>query len=400
LLFFARYLGGILHFNSIYLNYKIIRFIFSVFFLFFILFTTNINIKDVTFHNYILLFFVYIITTFLTLFSKKQTILDFILDIVFISALIFLNFDLFKYLALLYIFPIFFASLIIGSKIVFLLAIIIAVLYNYIYYLNDNMSEQNLISLFLFDLSFIIAFFVGYFLHKKFEIQQRYIKLLEQKNEENKVYSKVYKISADLAHELRTPLSSILASIQLMKEGQTSPRLLKIIEKEGEKVESLLKDFLLFSRPKDIKMERVNLNEVLAQIIRKNQKHHINVESYIEGDPIIETNKVAIESVLNNLVKNAFNWAKSKIKITLYAIGDYVYFTIEDDGPGIKEEDKERIFEPFFTKSQNGTGLGLAIVKRIVLEHKGNISVGKSDLGGAKFEVVLPKKQKNENINT
>ncbi len=400
MLFFARYLGGILHFNSIYLNYKIIRFIFSVFFLFFILFTTNINIKDVTFHNYILLFFVYIITTFLTLFSKKQTILDFILDIVFISALIFLNFDLFKYLALLYIFPIFFASLIIGSKIVFLLAIIIAVLYNYIYYLNDNMSEQNLISLFLFDLSFIIAFFVGYFLHKKFEIQQRYIKLLEQKNEENKVYSKVYKISADLAHELRTPLSSILASIQLMKEGQTSPRLLKIIEKEGEKVESLLKDFLLFSRPKDIKMERVNLNEVLAQIIRKNQKHHINVESYIEGDPIIETNKVAIESVLNNLVKNAFNWAKSKIKITLYAIGDYVYFTIEDDGPGIKEEDKERIFEPFFTKSQNGTGLGLAIVKRIVLEHKGNISVGKSDLGGAKFEVVLPKKQKNENINT
>ncbi len=400
MLFFARYLGGILHFNNIYIKYKIIRFIFSVFFLFFILFTTNINIKDVTFHNYILLFFVYIITTFLTLFSKKQTILDFILDIVFISALIFLNFDLFKYLALLYIFPIFFASLIIGSKIVFLLAIIIAVLYNYIYYLNDNMSEQNLISLFLFDLSFIIAFFVGYFLHKKFEIQQRYIKLLEQKNEENKVYSKVYKISADLAHELRTPLSSILASIQLMKEGQTSPRLLKIIEKEGEKVESLLKDFLLFSRPKDIKMERVNLNEVLAQIIRKNQKHHINVESYIEGDPIIETNKVAIESVLNNLVKNAFNWAKSKIKITLYAIGDYVYFTIEDDGPGIKEEDKERIFEPFFTKSQNGTGLGLAIVKRIVLEHKGNISVGKSDLGGAKFEVVLPKKQKNENINT
>jgi signal transduction histidine kinase len=103
-------------------------------------------------------------------------------------------------------------------------------------------------------------------------------------------------------------------------------------------------------------------------------------------------------TVLNHLIQNALAFCppgRELIEIDADEIrksdaGDTIRITVVDNGPGIAEENKEKIFEPFFTSRADGTGLGLAIVRQIITEHDGEITVDGSLLGGARFSVYLP----------
>jgi two-component system, NtrC family, nitrogen regulation sensor histidine kinase NtrY len=97
-----------------------------------------------------------------------------------------------------------------------------------------------------------------------------------------------------------------------------------------------------------------------------------------------------LTQVVTNLLQNALAEAKSRIRISTEDDGAWVRLVVEDDGPGIAEEDREAVFEPYFTKKDGGTGLGLAIVDRIVGDHGGSIELGASALGGARFVITLP----------
>jgi signal transduction histidine kinase len=97
-----------------------------------------------------------------------------------------------------------------------------------------------------------------------------------------------------------------------------------------------------------------------------------------------------MEVAVNNIIKNAIEAAGSMVKVSLKRNNIGINIEIEDDGTGINDDMKDRIFEPFVTTKANGTGLGLAISYRIITSFGGNVFVDKSSLGGAKFTIVFP----------
>lgn len=106
----------------------------------------------------------------------------------------------------------------------------------------------------------------------------------------------------------------------------------------------------------------------------------------------MQGNKERLRRVFNNIISNGIEikGEGAEIRIAIYKEGENGYIDIKDNGPGISEDKKEKIFEPFFSTKKGGTGLGLAIVKKILTEHKGKIKVF-SRLGeGTLFRVILP----------
>jgi signal transduction histidine kinase len=130
--------------------------------------------------------------------------------------------------------------------------------------------------------------------------------------------------------------------------------------------------------------------------------HDVRVRWELPDDPIpVEIDRQMLRRVLVNLVRNAVEAIRGGRPAGQTSTGHVVVrverreedaaIIVEDDGPGVAEDARERIFDPYFTSKRQGTGLGLAIVKKIVVEHNGSISARRSErLGGAEFALVLP----------
>lgn len=326
--------------------------------------------------------------------SKNIYYFDFLLDIVFVSAMVYISFDIYSYLTLLYLFPIFFSSVLIKTKKTFFFPLISAVLYVAIYYISGVITEKESIlniSLHLFAFSLIAL--AGDNLKERMDKQEQRIRNLEEEKIKMKGYEMLYRVSADLAHELRNPLASISAAAQFLHEGRYDKEFIDMLNTETRRLTNLVNDFLLFSRPADAPKEDVDLSETLrALIIRQNSDKKIMLD--IKDSAVIKANRTFLEVAINNIIKNAIEAAKSKVRLSLKTITQNTEdrrqtfaIEIEDDGSGIDEDMKDRIFEPFMTTKADGTGLGLAIAYRIITGFGGNIFVDKSSLGGARFTI-------------
>nr|WP_242462870.1 HAMP domain-containing sensor histidine kinase [Persephonella atlantica] len=202
-------------------------------------------------------------------------------------------------------------------------------------------------------------------------------------------------MSAELAHEIRNPLSSIKAAADLLSEGNINPKLINMIKEESTRLNRLLSDFLLLSRPREAEKIKINVKDMLNRIVNLYDKKGI-VKLNVVGSPYIFIDEKGFESAVSNVLKNAVRWAENSVVINVYGTSEKLFIEVEDDGPGIKDEDKEKIFDPFFTKSEGGTGLGLAIAKKVVMENGGSIFVEDSELGGSKFVLIFPVGRENE----
>lgn len=385
--------------NQYLIGYKLGRFFFAIFFSFFYFIYLNI-IKVIPFNIPIVVVIVYSIVAFVLLFSKKVIIWEFILDISFITVFMLFNYNSVFYLSILYLFPIFFYSLLTGKNNAYILSVISFISYISVRYMYNSDGISNLlIPSFLHGFSFFIIAFAGIALNKRLEQQQKEIKILEDEKKKTQMYKKLYEISANLAHEIKNPLASISGAAQLIKEGKINEKLVDIIYKESKRVDELLKDFLRLTDPYKENEEIINLDELINEIVKS---HTLGKKIILNTKPIkIRANKKAIYSLIDNIFKNALYWSKSKVKITLNNNDENLILIIEDDGKGISEDIKDKIFDPFFTENPKGTGLGLAIAKNIAINLDGNILVSKSEeLGGAKFIIKLPIKAKNESINS
>lgn len=332
--------------------------------------------------------------------ARKIIFFDFLLDIVFISAMVYASFDIHSYLTLLYLFPIFFSSVLIRTKFSFLFPIIAAILYASVYYLNGMLFErESIMNVSLHVLSFLLITLAGDNMKVRMERQEGYIKRLEEEKIKMQGYERLYRVSADLAHELRNPLASISAAAQFLKEGRNDKEFIDMLISETERLTNLVKDFLLFSRPTGAPTEDIDISDMLETLI-DTQQHNKQITLHKEANAEIKANRVFLNAAINNILKNAIEAARSNVKVLLkkdlslnvdiYGAKEKVVIEIEDDGAGIDEGIKDRLFEPFVTTKTHGTGLGLAIAYRIVTGYGGNILVDKSQLGGAKFTIVLP----------
>lgn len=220
---------------------------------------------------------------------------------------------------------------------------------------------------------------------------------------------------ANVSHELKTPLTSIKGFAETLKyveDTATREKFLDIIDKEAERLTSLINDILILSNIENSnKMieDEFTPSEVIEDVINMFTANVNKKEVIInyEGNKgvVLIGDKDKFFQMMLNLVENAIKYSVSKtiIKINSYERGGYYFITVEDNGIGIPKEDLPRIFERFYrvdkSRAKGGTGLGLAIVKHIVKIFNGEIYVKSVLNEGTKFTIKLRKSKRLKDIN-
>lgn len=238
------------------------------------------------------------------------------------------------------------------------------------------------------------------------------VERLEQQMRQAEKLAAIGRISAGIAHDFRNPLAAISGSAQVLAheftqddspEHKTNKVLINIILRESNRLTHTIADFLKFARPESTEREWFTLRKCLDEVLQVSKADPLWPASctiQVEIDPSCSlwADQHQIFTVLNHLLHNALPFCpqgKELIRIEAEELNvsedqEEIILSVGDNGTGIEEENREKIFEPFFTKRVDGTGLGLAIVKQIVMAHHGTIEVGRSELGGALFTVRLP----------
>lgn len=209
---------------------------------------------------------------------------------------------------------------------------------------------------------------------------------------------------AEINHEIKNPLMMIGGfATQLIRTTDDEKNLqkLKIIIEEVKRLEKLLADLRELYAPKTITIEAVNLEELLREVsalVKADcEKKGIRITVNIDKSALLAaSDKGRLEQVFLNLVKNSMEAMDEGGDILIQASmhGDRVKITVTDEGCGILEQDREKIFSPFFTTKKDGTGLGLGISKRIIEDHAGSSFTVKSQEGkGTTVTMTLPRYQ-------
>ena len=237
----------------------------------------------------------------------------------------------------------------------------------------------------------------------KAELEHVYTELRQKIDQMKKAerLSAVGQLAASLAHEIRNPLASISGAAGILKRGNASEEnadeCLSILEKESQRLNKLLTNFLDFARPRLPRYQQVdaaNLIESVASIARHSAILH-DVELVIDHDISlrkIECDAEQLKQVLLNLIINAVQATEGHgtVHIRSYDRRDRLCIEICDEGRGVTPDQHEKMFDPFFTTKESGTGLGLAIATNIVEQHGGSLT-GKNNPGkGMTFRLELP----------
>ena len=205
-------------------------------------------------------------------------------------------------------------------------------------------------------------------------------------------------LMAGISHDLRTPLTRIRLSTEMMSEQDEF--LKEGIEADIDDMNSIIDQFIDYIRhdSKDL-AELTDLNELIQEVLNVETPADREISFSGKDCPKIPLRFVAMKRVVANLIQNAIRYSEDEIEVTSGRIGrKYVYFTVSDHGPGIEEYDIERLFQPFTqgdkARGGEGSGLGLAIIKRIVDSHGGKVELSNRQTGGLVAKVLLPIKNK------
>jgi signal transduction histidine kinase len=214
---------------------------------------------------------------------------------------------------------------------------------------------------------------------------------------------------AEVVHEVRNPLVSVKTFLQLLPDHlqdssfQTDFR--QLVMDELARMERLLDTVMEHARPREQvssapgRENRSSVDDVLSSIARLLEQraieHQVSLETAFEvGLPTASMGRDCLRQVILNLTLNALEATPRDSRVTLRArraAGDRIELSVEDEGPGVPEELRSHVFEPFFTtRSDRSGGLGLAISKRLVDEAGGSLEVDSAPGGGARFRVVVP----------
>jgi signal transduction histidine kinase len=215
-------------------------------------------------------------------------------------------------------------------------------------------------------------------------------------------------LAAGVAHEIRNPLTAIKAAlfVQQKRFQPGSPELAdaKVVDREIQRLERIVSDFLLFARPSEAQPKTVEAGALLREVhgLLAPQLAKDSIQLVLEPSPVlhIQADAGQMKQVLINLVRNAAEASARNGEVHLRARptrkrlanaqGKAVILEVQDHGKGMAPEVQKRLFDPFFTTKETGTGLGLSIAAGFVQQHGGAIEFETQVNSGTTFGIILP----------
>lgn len=212
------------------------------------------------------------------------------------------------------------------------------------------------------------------------------------------------RLLSDISHELRTPLTRLQLSSALLRRRQGESNELTRIETETQRLDSMIGDLLVLSRNQhknELHREPLKADELWGDVLddasfEAEQMGKTLAVLSPPGPWLLFGNPSALDSALENVVRNALRYSKNHIEVSFSVDGQGVTIIVGDDGPGVSPEDREQIFRPFYRtdeardRESGGTGLGLAIVETAISQHHGWVKADASPLGGLQLTIWLP----------
>ena len=212
------------------------------------------------------------------------------------------------------------------------------------------------------------------------KMRKRIIRHLNQRSE----------MLSGISHDLRTPLTRIKLQLSFIKDKEISKKL----SDDVEEMEKMLNEYLQFASSRSAEItETFDLSELLKTTIMKYEKKEITTD--ISKEVFLDGRKNLMQRCFSNLIDNAIKYS-ANVYISLRKLNNNILITIDDDGPGIPENERENVFKPFYKidksrgDSKSSVGLGLSIASDIVKSHGGNIKLETSPTNGLRIKVILP----------
>jgi len=202
-----------------------------------------------------------------------------------------------------------------------------------------------------------------------------------------------------IAHEINNPMNNILMNAELAQlllesdeaRGEILAALARVVE-GARRCGQITESVLGFSRASGGSTQTIELHEFLTRILATHEMRD-RIHCELDGELCISATGEGLERIFDNLFRNAREAGATGIWIRGACDGDHVQIAVDDDGPGIPPEIRNRLFDPFFStrRSEGGTGLGLSLVDGIVRNLKGRVSTARSPEGGARFRILFPR---------
>lgn len=240
-------------------------------------------------------------------------------------------------------------------------------------------------------------------------------RLTEQKSLEKRLFELerqaiIAESASHMAHEIRNPLNLIMLTAhhigtQFIPSDESKKLkfndLISSLKSEVEQLSNVVSNFMAMGKPTELKKLNIPLFSIINQIHILVKQQLISKNIFLEftgtDGVMMLADPERMKLVFLNLIVNSIAAVAENGRITItadwHSVLRKITIIISDSGTGIKTEDFERIFEPYFTRKSDGTGLGLSLVKRIIEEHCGRITASNNNTGGARFEISLPQEE-------
>jgi PAS domain S-box-containing protein len=215
------------------------------------------------------------------------------------------------------------------------------------------------------------------------------------------------RVAAGIAHEIRNPLSGINIYLNTLKklhhqEGSEEKvdQILQHVQSASIKIESVIRRVMDFAKPSEPKLTLIDINEPITDALNLTavtmRKSGIKLQKLLTNDlPQTYADKHLIEEMVLNLLNNAAEAMKTmeagkKIVVASFAEDGQIIIQVSDSGPGVPQEIRDQILDPYFTTKHEGTGIGLSLCHRIITDHGGSLTVSDCEFGGAEFRIEIP----------
>ncbi|MFV0417475.1 MAG: two-component regulator propeller domain-containing protein [Dysgonomonas sp.] len=238
-----------------------------------------------------------------------------------------------------------------------------------------------------------------------------------QIEKEKEVYQSKINFFINLVHEIRTPLSLIRLPLEKLSEKQAediqTSKYLTIINKNFNYLLHVVNQLLDFqkveSKNSKLELSEINVNlllqDIYNQFVLSAELNHVKLNLSLPEEKIFTfIDQEKIVKIINNLLSNALKFTKSRIDISLHPFKDHFEIQIADDGPGIPDVEKNKVFEAFYQSNDNpntntGTGIGLTFSKMLAENHKGSLSLNNNEWNGSSFILSIPTEYSDEELS-